>query len=743
MSEANVVAKLIDQFSPNCIHMKDANKGFNASLSETQGKAKEYSQRIDDIIKAQAKMQTSLLEARKEMQAAQKDFANTGSKQAQENLEEATKKFDAWRLAISNSNKALKETQRNLTDLRESGNKTEGVIAQLGKAGATSMIGNLASQAIGTYAVSALGSAGGNYVSSALSSAGIGAAIGTAIMPVAPAIGASVGAALGGVAGLITAKMDELGEKDDYYRDQVQETFNSLQDAQTQSLNNGSTIAGSRQTTRISFSTLLGSEAAADELLSGVREFSNITPYMYDDMTKIARQLLAYGYSSDEIMPMLTNTGNAASALGAGTSGMGTIAEVLGRMNMGTIENEQLKRLIDLGINPYEMLAQKSNAMVSGGAAMIASGVYSAEEVANIQSMMDYVEEHGPYTAEVIKKMVTDGLIPAKMAAEALADAMGETYTGSLEAQSQTYEGLTSTLNGLQDEMDAAMGEGYNNTRMQGMRDQIAWLQEESSGGMTDAYRLMGEFQAELENQQEQLQRDAINSVMQGVLNGSWSEEAAAQLTDLISQYDEAKANDNGAEMGRVIAAAQAVAQAEYTNSEGYRTQVDANLQLVKDVQEAVSYSYYDAGYVLGQEMSKGIQAALQDGTPNIQTATMAAAGISGQAAIAERWKNPITTDTKTGTWVDNSPMAIYNRYAEAYKPHAYGLERVPYDNYPALLHEGERVLTASQARQQGGASIQIAKLADEIVVREDADIDRIAGALAERLKEAMMTGVA
>ena len=32
---------------------------------------------------------------------------------------------------------------------------------------------------------------------------------------------------------------------------------------------------------------------------------------------------------------------------------------------------------------------------------------------------------------------------------------------------------------------------------------------------------------------------------------------------------------------------------------------------------------------------------------------------------------------------------------------YAFGLERVPYDNYPALLHAGERVLTAREARNQ------------------------------------------
>ena len=63
-------------------------------------------------------------------------------------------------------------------------------------------------------------------------------------------------------------------------------------------------------------------------------------------------------------------------------------------------------------------------------------------------------------------------------------------------------------------------------------------------------------------------------------------------------------------------------------------------------------------------------------------------------------------------------------------------MERVPYDNFPALLHEGEQVLTASQARSQPAGSVTVAKLADEIVVREDADIDRIATALVRKLEQ-------
>lgn len=46
---------------------------------------------------------------------------------------------------------------------------------------------------------------------------------------------------------------------------------------------------------------------------------------------------------------------------------------------------------------------------------------------------------------------------------------------------------------------------------------------------------------------------------------------------------------------------------------------------------------------------------------------------------------------------------------------HAIGSAYIPYDNYPALLHRGERVLTATEARQ-GGGEIDYTALEDKII---------------------------
>lgn len=67
------------------------------------------------------------------------------------------------------------------------------------------------------------------------------------------------------------------------------------------------------------------------------------------------------------------------------------------------------------------------------------------------------------------------------------------------------------------------------------------------------------------------------------------------------------------------------------------------------------------------------------------------------------------------------------------------GLSRVPYNGYTASLHKDEMVLTRGEAAEyrsgKSGGGITIAKLADQIVVREEADIDKIANRLARLIE--------
>ena len=71
---------------------------------------------------------------------------------------------------------------------------------------------------------------------------------------------------------------------------------------------------------------------------------------------------------------------------------------------------------------------------------------------------------------------------------------------------------------------------------------------------------------------------------------------------------------------------------------------------------------------------------------------------------------------------------------------HAAGLSRVPFDGYIAELHQGESVLPRREAdkwRENKGASgIQIAKIADTVVIREEADIDKITSGIVRKIQQ-------
>jgi hypothetical protein len=85
--------------------------------------------------------------------------------------------------------------------------------------------------------------------------------------------------------------------------------------------------------------------------------------------------------------------------------------------------------------------------------------------------------------------------------------------------------------------------------------------------------------------------------------------------------------------------------------------------------------------------------------------------------------------------------MNIPNLFSGNYKGYAVGLTRVPKDNFPALLHEDERVLTANEARnynkRNSKASIIIQKIADKVEFKSESDMDKFIDKLIKKLDKA------
>ena len=675
MPEASILVTLRDNYSAGIQAMRQANKDFGVSTLETSQKLRTYDIRLKSLVEQQGKLSVKLVEAKKELNEAAKEYRKTGDAANAEALNQAKQKYEALKVVINETARASKITQSAMRELENqssslSSRKTggeSGILSALSQAGLLKMAGDAAGEWANTLVGSAFGSDAGSLFSSAMTGAASGAALGSFL----PGIGTAIGAAIGGGIGLASAGSQIYQQRDEALKSYVQEATQEQMEGLTSSISSGSATAAQRELDAIAFNKLLG-EGTGDDFLARLRTLAADTPMEYSDLTMMSRALATgFGSDPDRMLSLMTGIGNAGSAVGTDANGMTVMAQALSRMessNKATLE--YLNMFQERGIDVIGMLANALNTDQGGIYDMISKSSISGTQAVDI---------------------IQQGL---------------DQYAGAMDEMAQTFSGLESTLSDAQAELDNAYGEGYNETRKQGLQEEINWLSGESGAIIQEANRAMGAWQAELENSKEQYVRDA----MEAVINSDDYKAAMAEGSD-----------EGYAEAGRMLMEAKVRGMNEYNASEGAQLMLEYEMALAETIREDASTNsaYWDAGYRKGQEYSKGL--------------------VAGQAAStgfnlfnqsdAERF-NEEAFATQDAIW------SKLNGYAT-------DLGRVPYDNYPALLHEGERVLTAAEARSynQGGAgSVQI--VMNGTVIREDADIDRVAQALLEKLRQAKTAGV-
>ena len=502
LPDVSIVIKSTDRFSDAIKTMSKSSKAFSKDMDGMQSK-------LNALNKTKATLKVDVDKAKAELKAAEKQFAATGDVVDKLVLQSKQLTFEEARRNLSLVSKEAANVEKQMLKTGHAFSKTENTasggwasaksaVSAIAASGIANMFGDLASSLANSTVSSAFGSSAGSIFSSALSSLASGAAIGSMV---APGLGTVVGAVAGGLIGAASGGLSVWENKDSSFKSYVQDAYDTVVQEQSGSLTTGSAIAAGRETDRISFATLFGNAGIADTYLANLVEMSNNTPFLYDDLTAMSKTLATYKYGANEILPVLQTIGDTGAALGQSTSDMTMVATALGRMkssNKTTLE--YLNILNDRGIGAVGMLSE----------------AYGVDQ----GTMYD---------------MISKGKIEGTKAAEIILQAMTDSFAGSMENQSKTFSVLTSTVAGLTQELDNAMGEGYNEGRMAGLQAQRDWLSGESGKAVQEANKAIGAWKAELENSKEKYIRDAMDAMMAS------------------DEYQTAKASGDAAEMGRLI----------------------------------------------------------------------------------------------------------------------------------------------------------------------------------------------
>ena len=695
MAEVMILVKGKDELTAALKSMSKGSKELGDDLIQLANRA-------DQLSNTKASLKTDLTVARKEIKDANAELskAKKGTDEfnaALERVNQANADFDNIKLNLKAvegaASGANKELGRTIASMEKADNRAEtsrfggkggedggGMLAAIAAAGGFKMVGDTIAGTAGTLAGSALGAQASGYIETALSGAASGAAIGSLI---APGVGTAIGAVIGGGLGLINAEVEKFEQVDDIFKNVVNQQYTSaLQNRQTQ-LETGSAISARRETDMLAFQTMMGGQPQAEEFLSGIRDMAARTPFFYDDLTNMSKQLLASGFEADQLSGVLTTLGNAGGTLGMETSDINMLSQQLGYMKQSDKATlQQLRPFLTRGVKAFDYLAE-------------AKGI----------------------TTDQLLDKISKGDISGREAADIILAGMDRDFEGGMELLAGSYSGISDTVDELKDNLYAAQGEAYQQERKTGLRRERAWLEDSGGEGgvMTEWYSAIGRAQGQYDNTQSQVERGVLRAMstgetgtLQAAMGGAWTDEIAARMGKHFAEYQEASATGNDADMTRLMGIAESEMANLFQSTDIAAALQEANVGMVDGIQESVAANRD----IVTNTMETNN--ALSQGFASTETGiAVAASNIVGALSA-----------------IDFSPQIIVQMGGT---PMATGFNYVPYNDFPARLHEGERVLTAQQARamdQNGSGGGQINISGNTFHVRSESDITAIAQAL-------------
>lgn len=543
------------------------------------------------------------------------------------------------------------------------------------------------------YFNSALGNSRGNMMSSFVGGMAGGAATGFGI---AGLPGAAVGAIVSGLTGIVEAAAENYKNEDALFKDTVKSIADKSIAFIGDTAKTGSEIAESRETVNNRLKNAIGGEENSS-LLNNIELMAIRSPFGYNDIANMATSLASNGINEAELLRQLYAIENAGVALNMSAEDLNIVAETIGKINSsdGNIL-EHIEKLNEYGIDVYSALKIDEN---KGKKAIISGEIYG----------------------EDITQSIRTHLI--------------NSFGGQAFAAMDNYSGKKEKLNKWEESFQAASGETYNAILSKEMDNQLSWYNE-NNHELKQVYSLLGQYQASLDSAESKYEREAFDNL----LNGNFTTDEGRNLS---REYDEALKNNDELKMAEIVGLTKSIAQANWMDSEEFQSKLDVEGAILNETREKVGhikekidkiYQHMDS-YTLGYAATSAyLEQHTEEAVPGEYQPPNAVHKFdeSGSVIINGKTSFMIASDP---TLSERNSVLRYGE--EPFK--ATGISRVPYDGYRAILHEGERVVTASKAKEseraKGGVNIGNINITASGAINDDETFARM---LASQLEKAL-----
>ena len=150
---------------------------------------------------------------------------------------------------------------------------------------------------------------------------------------------------------------------------------------------------GKIEALEVSFSTLLRSTEKANQLVSQLKDYGNVTPYDTEGLAKAAQTMLSFGISYEKVMPTLKQLGDV--AMGSQDK-LSRLTLAFSQMSAaGRVTKEDLNQMVDAGFNPLQVISQQTGESIGTLFDKVSKGQVSVQQIAN--AFADATKEGGQF----------------------------------------------------------------------------------------------------------------------------------------------------------------------------------------------------------------------------------------------------------------------------------------------------------------------------------------------------------